>query len=620
MKKFLIFTLLFSLTASFLTAQKKPAYNFNNGIFWTFKEKMKLTPEQIQKFAANQNFNLSDGQYLFQDKSYNIDFPIDNTTDLESELHAAINPVDTNNIVVSSIYQDNANGNIFCPIYYTTDFGQTWQKSTFQNMPHVAGDISGGGGDPVFTFDADGRLYFTWIDLYGAQADFLWGTVNMGIFWAYSDDKGATWIQPVHDTVLLGQMDMILGVPTGTSSPVSDKQWMDADRTGGTYNNNVYISYVTIFQDGNGNSTYTIKCKTKPAGVEEFTTEATISDSTFVFTQFSSLKVDYNGNVHVTFYGSKQDSVLALWHSVSTDGGVTFSMPNKISNVRFNLPMFQVQPYDTIEGINQQRLYPSPYMAANPANGDIYITWTAFGIDSLSGTGSDIYFSKSSDNGISWSIPQIVNDDGTNLHNYYSSIFVNDLGEIEIGFYDRRNDPANNIQTDFFYGTSDDGGQTFENSYATSTTTDFSTVGISNQNFGIGEYTQILATNNYIIPVWTDGRKNNGDLDIYTAFIDKTATGTQRVQNISSSLRADIVPNPASSQATIKIDLSQSGQVKGTLFDNTGKVIHGKSFVKNLQKGNQTISVNLSELTNGYYHYLIQVKNEKQVCSFEIVK
>lgn len=616
MKKGYLLTFVFQVIALGSLAQQKPHYNFNNGVQWTFKEKMKMSLEQIKNFKPSENSVTGN----LNTKDFNIDFPIDNTTDIESELHAAINPTDTANIVVSPIYQDYANGNIYCPVYYTTDFGQTWQKSTFQNMPHVAGDISGGGGDPVFTYDADGRLYFTWIDLYGSQSDFLYGTVNMGIFWAYSDDKGATWTQPANDTVLLGQMNMALGMPTGTASPVSDKQWMDADRTNSPYHNNVYISYVTIFQDGNGNTTYTIKCKTKPAGADAFTTEATITDSTFVFTQFSSLKVDNAGNVHVTFYGSKQDSVLALWHSVSVDGGVTFSTPNKISNVRFNLPMFQVQPYDTIEGINQQRLYPSPYMASNPNNGDIYITWTAFGIDSLSGTGSDVYFSKSSDNGTTWSTPVIVNDDATNNHNYYSSIFVNDLGEILIGFYDRRNDLANNLNTDFYYAISDDNGQTFTNYSATSTTTDFSTVGSQNQNFGIGEYTQILGTENYIIPVWTDGRKNNGDLDIYTAFINKNTVGIERITNVSNPFNVKLYPNPARDNVSMEINLSATENVLFTLFDNNGKIIQDKCFSKTLSKGANNVITNLEGLMPGNYHYLLKAGKQEQVVSFQIVK
>jgi hypothetical protein len=49
----------------------------------------------------------------------------------ESELHAAMNPTDTNNIIVSPIIQDPSNflSPIDVPIYYTLDFGQTWNTS-----------------------------------------------------------------------------------------------------------------------------------------------------------------------------------------------------------------------------------------------------------------------------------------------------------------------------------------------------------------------------------------------------------------------------------------------------------------------------------------------------------
>ncbi len=47
----------------------------------------------------------------------------------QSELHAAINPADTGNIVVSAIQQGA--GTLNYPIYYTQDFGNTWRKSSF---------------------------------------------------------------------------------------------------------------------------------------------------------------------------------------------------------------------------------------------------------------------------------------------------------------------------------------------------------------------------------------------------------------------------------------------------------------------------------------------------------
>ncbi|MBN1447599.1 MAG: T9SS type A sorting domain-containing protein, partial [Bacteroidetes bacterium] len=37
--------------------------------------------------------------------------------------------------------------------------------------------------------------------------------------------------------------------------------------------------------------------------------------------------------------------------------------------------------------------------------------------------------------------------------------------------------------------------------------------------FGIGDYDKALSTSFYAIPIWSDGRSNNGDMNVYAAFV-----------------------------------------------------------------------------------------------------
>src|SRR4051812_25702265 len=56
----------------------------------------------------------------------------------ESEIHAAMNPTDSNNIVVSAMHFASTSGSttLSMPIYYTNDFGRTWVKSTYALKPY----------------------------------------------------------------------------------------------------------------------------------------------------------------------------------------------------------------------------------------------------------------------------------------------------------------------------------------------------------------------------------------------------------------------------------------------------------------------------------------------------
>lgn len=610
-----LLTILFTFN---LNAQIK--FDKSKPLNWTIKEKIKINLNQLK----NKPINNATSQL----KNTNADgeVVVSGTNDAESELHAVVNPANTDNIVVSAI--STANNELQCPIYFTNDFGNTWQTSSFTPMPHETGKISFGGGDPVFVADSSGRIYFSWIDLYGTNNDLINASpLNMGIYWAYSDNNGETWITPTDDVINLGRLtiDLVSGEQT-VIDPISDKQWMSVDLTGGTYNDNVYISYVTIDQDDLDNVTYTIKCKTKTANSTVFTNEVDITESTgdngFYFAQFASVAVNNNGNVHVLFYGSKTGTDFGIYHSVSTDGGSNFSIPNKISDVKFNLPLFEINPYDTIPGINDDRLYPSPYIACSPNNGDVYVTWTAFGINSDAGKKSQVYFSKSSDNGLNWSSPISVNNDNLNVDNYYSTITVDSNGAIKIGWYDRRDDVTNNINTNYYMAISNDGGNSFTQNVLVSTApTDFSTVGDANNNFGIGEYNQILTTDNYTIPLWVDGRNNNGDLNLYAAFIASETASLDRIQTINQNVSLEsIFPNPISNTATVKFNLNKSSPINVKIIDLKGVIIKNIIANENRQKGSDTISFNVNGIENGYYYFVLETDFGKITQSFLVNK
>ena len=74
----------------------------------------------------------------------------------ESELHVAINPYDSNNIVLA-VMKGTFDSDTFSRIslYYTQDYGETWQKSDFNGK--TPGTF--GAGDPVLAFDRNGRVY-----------------------------------------------------------------------------------------------------------------------------------------------------------------------------------------------------------------------------------------------------------------------------------------------------------------------------------------------------------------------------------------------------------------------------------------------------------------------------
>lgn len=572
------------------------------------QEKLRLTSEQFERLRLGESLDRlraegdadavrSEEPALGKQSTTGTETAVSTDAGIDAEVHAAINPIDSTNIIVSPISSGSASGSgLTCPVYYTKDFGRTWQRSVFGTGPKAEGLAVIGGGDPILVFDNNGTAYLIWISL-EANLGRL-DTIHAGLYWASSNDGGATWTRAEHDEMALGAIDF--ATQTGD---MYDKEWLAVDRSNTSRRSTIYAAFVHI-EGENG----TIEVRRMTPGDGRFTaTSVPVSNDAFQMVQFSGIDVDPDGNVHVTFFGTK-DSLTgyAMWHARSNDGGLTFSEPNKVADVflsRFNRGVTPTR----VTGIQAARLYPCPQVAADGSSaasrGNLYMTWTAEGSTSRLAHGLDIYFSRSVDNGATWSTPIVINSDprGQVRHQFYSSISVSPNGVVTVTWYDRRGDASNN-STHYYIAYSFDGGLTFTaGAPVTSTPTSFSTVGSRNNGFGIGEYTQVLTTSGYAIPVWTDGRAGNGDLNIYSAVvpIGETAAGVERAGTITDRLRmADPAVHGDAIDATFST--SEPGDATIELYDMTGRRAASLPPMR-LEAGHHTLTLSTVGIPQGRY-------------------
>jgi hypothetical protein len=148
-------------------------------------------------------------------------------------------------------------------------------------------------------------------------------------------------------------------------------------------------------------------------------------------------------------------------------------------------------------------------MSNSKYRGNLYISWC----DQKSGyDNTDIWISSSTNDGITWGQPVRVNDDTGNKHQFFNWMTIDQAtGIIYILFYDRRN--YDNELTDVYLASSIDGGKTFLNERVSETP--FFPLA---ETF-MGDYTNIIAVNGMVRPIWT--RLDSNSLSIYTAIIDK---------------------------------------------------------------------------------------------------
>lgn len=241
-------------------------------------------------------------------------------------------------------------------------------------------------------------------------------------------------------------------------------------------------------------------------------------------------------------------------------------------------------------------------LSRGPYRGTIYINWS----DQRNGANNtDIFLSRSTDGGYTWSTPIKVNQDtNQTAHQFLSSMTVDEVtGYVYIVFYDRRNHTGN--QTDVYLAFSKDGGQSFqERKISTAPFTPVATM-------FFGDYTYIAAHGNIIRPVW--GRIDAPFQSIWTALID-TATLFSPPTSVSSvKLEAENVwPNPFFETTFISFKVKEESIVSLYVLDIYGRKVATLTENQHMGLGKYTYQFDARSLhlPNGIYYFHLQCNDK----------
>jgi hypothetical protein len=181
--------------------------------------------------------------------------------------------------------------------------------------------------------------------------------------------------------------------------------------------------------------------------------------------------IDANGNLYVAWEqfttGGGANPIDALYFSESTDGGQTFSSPSLITSVS---PIYnpgvseQICFRPALKGGVRVNDFPSIAIdtgAKSKNKGSIYVVWN----DQRNGD-PDIFITKSTNGGSSWSTPAIVNKNGAGTDQFFPWVSVLPSGKVGVTYYDRSRN-QNNWYVDFDLAVSLNGGTTWAQSFLT---------------------------------------------------------------------------------------------------------------------------------------------------------
>ena len=376
------------------------------------------------------------------------------TISIRNETTIAVNPTNANNIIAGSHrYLLTTTGgflnfHVIAVAYVTKDGGSTW---TTVHPPLGSWEFT---GDPVLSFDADGRAYYFNIADHEGQGGSFTGP---SVIAQRSDDGGTTWTQPA--TVARG----VGAISNGPTAVIvfNDKEWGTADANPSSpFKNNVYVTWTRFLflqqsyiespiffsKSTDGGATWSEGKEISGSSAALCTKQinsaggATRCDEN----QFSQPVVGPDGAIYVTYLNEQnpastdfRDQVLMV---KSTDGGESWSAPVAVSGILHDGS--NDYPLNT-DG--RQRLTGCAYrvnaagaLALGP--GKLYYVYTENnGTNTV--TQTDIMVVSSTDSGASWSSAIKVNASAKDQ--VYPWAAVTSDGRLRVGYVDHeRTGPA----------------------------------------------------------------------------------------------------------------------------------------------------------------------------------
>jgi hypothetical protein len=477
-------------------------------------------------------------------------------TDPREESDIRVNTNNLNQIICASTKLGGAQ-----PMSYSIDGGVTWSQAS---LTEVTGDARQ--GDPTIDWTSDGTAWTVTIGI-DTASDLVCRTFK-------SVDQGATW--SFDSTVATTQTAMdrqALWIDHGAASPHKD---------------NMYL----IWHNG---APCFVSVRAGPGGA--WSAPLQISGAETTGTAIGSdIKTNAKGEVFAFWPDTVSQN---LFVAKSIDGGGSFAKPVSIAVTNtggfINVPA---------QNGRSCLIYLSGGAFLTPTNSYVYAIWhdlaggagcnsaaNAPGGSVTSTCKTRIFFSRSTDGGVTWSTPVKINDQPTQAgqnpnDQFFARLAVDQVsGVLVVVYYDTINDPGR-LKTNLWMQASTDHGATWSGAAQVANAQTDETVAGAQANFQYGDYIGLTGHEGNFFACWTD-RRSGGVEEIWGAPIQTSSIAF------------------VFGQSTYSVDQVAAGQIFGPAywiqvsgFSNDQLGLHAVSDLSNNPSPVPTVSISLDPSLN----------------------
>jgi hypothetical protein len=395
-------------------------------------------------------------------------------SEYEGETGAASNGT----LIVSGsnhIFPGNCSTQICAVAAYASTDGTTWARTVLSKT--WSGKTFGITFDPAIDYDKNGNFYY----VFGGAP--LSGNYPNSIAVSKSTN-GTTWTAPV-------------AVTLNTRKYFDDKYWLAVDRSSTPYANRIYVTW-----DRNSSNNQILYISYSTNGGTTWNAPVKVNDGTSAFERVidAYVAVDHTtGTVYDSWLDYARNKIFV---DKSTNGGANWGVDVAAATTHTGFGT-------DIGCVGGRSQGPAHHLQVGPS-GTLYLVYA----DSVTGRGYDILFTKSIDQGATWSTPVTLNDDSGVAHQFHPTLSVTSNGsggdKVAVTFYDRRDDSQNCLS--HVYGTvsTDNGTIWAANVKLTTAQSDFD----GNPN-GPGDYSSSAFMGSSAWAFFSDHRTTN--FEIYTA-------------------------------------------------------------------------------------------------------